>query len=115
VYQRAAGKAKDRLCLLTLRRWVAVEPILIYRILYSLREVALQLGRCYGDPLRKSTKSRQFSFANEWSASLRALCPPAYLPDATWWSGMRCLDFGADRGPLFDCNVPHAFTQAKMQ
>ena len=41
----------------------------------------------------------------QWSASLRALCSPAYLPHAAWGSGLRCLDSGADRGPLFDCHV----------
>jgi hypothetical protein len=41
----------------------------------------------------------------EWSAPLRALCSPAYLPHPAWGSGLRCLDSGSDRGPLFDCHV----------
>ncbi len=41
----------------------------------------------------------------QWSAPLRSLRSPSYLPHAAWGSGLRCLDSGADRGPLFDCHV----------
>jgi hypothetical protein len=41
----------------------------------------------------------------QWSVTLRALRSPAYLPHAAWGSGLRCLDSGADRGPLFHRHV----------
>ena len=41
----------------------------------------------------------------QWSASLRALRSPAYVPHAAWGSGLRRLDAGTDRRTLFDRHV----------
>src|SRR5437762_2393233 len=66
------------------------------------------MGDCNGKRTHRAFHGEETTPAGakaQWSASLRALCPPAYLPDATWWSGMRCMDFGEDRGAFFNSNV----------
>ena len=52
----------------------------------------------------------------QWRASICALFPPAYIPNAVGGSGLRCLDPGAGLRDTLRLQCPlDMFTQVKMR
>ena len=62
----AAGEVQQWLGGLPFRAGVTVEAVLVDGVLDALRELGLQFGCGDRNPLRNSTRSMQFSFAEEY-------------------------------------------------